>query len=86
MSTDSNITAVYIADSDRIFYPASASIDTGKLTVWSDKVKNPVAVRYAFRNAAIGNLFSKDGLPVAPFRTDHWQIDEPDYMLAYDLH
>ena len=86
MSTDSNITEVYIADSDKIFYPASASIDTGKLTVWSDKVKNPVAVRYAFRNAAIGNLFSKDGLPVAPFRTDHWEPDKPDFHFAYDWH
>jgi len=86
MSMGGQITEIYIADSDKIFYPASASIDTGKLTVWSDKVKNPVAVRYAFRNAAIGNLFSKDGLPVAPFRTDHWEPDKPDFHFAYDWH
>jgi sialate O-acetylesterase len=86
MSTGGKITEIFIAGSDKIFYPANADIDEGKLVVWSDKVKNPLAVRYAFRNTAIGNLFSKDGLPVAPFRTDHWQIDEPDYMLAYDLH
>ncbi len=42
--------------------------------VWNNKVKQPVAVRYAFSNTAIGNLFSKNGLPVAPFRTDHWEV------------
>ncbi|HEX5153478.1 MAG TPA: sialate O-acetylesterase [Parafilimonas sp.] len=84
--TGSKIAEIYIAGSDKIFYPASADIDEGKLVVWSDKVKNPMAVRYAFRNAAIGNLFSKDGLPVAPFRTDHWETDEPNYTIAYEWH
>ena len=27
---------------------------------------------YQFDDAAIGNLFNKEGLPVAPFRTDDW--------------
>jgi sialate O-acetylesterase len=86
MSTDEKITEIYIAGSDEVFYPANASIDKGELVVWSDKVKDPVAVRYAFRNAAIGNLFSKDGLPVAPFRTDHWETNNPGYTIAYDRH
>ena len=86
MSTGGKITEIYIAGSDQIFYPASASIDAGRLVAWTDKVKNPVAVRYAFRNAAIGNLFSKDGLPVAPFRTDHWLITEQENNLAYEWH
>jgi sialate O-acetylesterase len=53
--------------------------------VWNDNVKNPVAVRYAFRNAAIGNLFSNNGLPVAPFRTDSWATDQ-QVSIAYDAH
>jgi len=86
MSTNKKINEIYIAGSDQIFYPANANIEQGKLVVWSDNVKDPVAVRYAFRNAAIGNLFSKDGLPVSPFRTDHWQTDKPDFKIAYDRH
>ena len=36
-------------------------------------IKNPEAVRFSFSNDAIGNLFSSEGLPVAPFRTDKWE-------------
>lgn len=74
MAKSKTITEVMIAGSDKVFYPAQASIDKDKLVVWSPQVKEPVAVRYAFRNAAIGNLFSKEGLPVSPFRTDNWEI------------
>jgi sialate O-acetylesterase len=33
---------------------------------------HPVAVRYAFRNWADGDLFC-DGLPVSSFRSDNWE-------------
>ncbi len=61
-----------IAGEDEEFYPASGNIDkdTNTLIVKSKKVKNPLFVRYMFGNGAIGNLFDKSGLPVAPFRTD----------------
>lgn len=68
-------TQVFIAGDDKIFHPAKASVKGDKLTVWSDEVKNPVAVRYAFSNTAIGNIFSKDGLPLGPFRTDSWPVE-----------
>lgn len=74
VSKDKNITELYIAGSDRVFHPAQASIEKDKLVVWSKEVKEPVAVRYAFSNTAIGNLFSKEGLPVGPFRTDDWEL------------
>jgi sialate O-acetylesterase len=32
-------------------------------------------VRYGFSDTATGNLFSKDGLPVCPFRTDNWFVE-----------
>jgi sialate O-acetylesterase len=69
-----SITEVFIAGNDRQFYPARAIVRNKALVVWSNEVKQPVAVRYAFSNTAIGNLFSKNGLPVAPFRTDHWEV------------
>jgi sialate O-acetylesterase len=40
--------------------------------VQSDKVPTPVSVRYGFKDWAPGNLYSTEGLPVAPFRTDDW--------------
>jgi sialate O-acetylesterase len=50
-------------------------LENDKLVVWNKKVKEPVYVRYAFSNTAIGNLFSKEGLPVVPFRTDNMPVD-----------
>lgn len=66
------VVGFFIAGNDRKFYPAQAKINGGTLTVWSKEVKEPVAVRYAFTNTAIGNVFSREGLPLAPFRTDDW--------------
>jgi len=61
-----------IAGADQQFYPAEAAIDGDKVIVWSDKVKKPVAVRYAFTNYAVTSLHNGAGWPVIPFRTDNW--------------
>lgn len=63
-----------IAGPDKKFYPAKARI-TWKpygIEVSSDKVKNPVAVRYSFLNYTESNLSNIIGIPVPPFRTDNW--------------
>ena len=62
-----------IAGSDHKFARAQAKI-TGPSTieVWSDKVPDPVAVRYAWADNPVCNLYSEAGLPVTPFRTDDW--------------
>lgn len=72
---DKAATEIYIAGADKIFYPAVAKIDKDKLIVSSAKVAQPVAVRFGFSNAAMGNIFSKEGLPVNPFRTDDWELE-----------
>jgi sialate O-acetylesterase len=61
-----------IAGKDQQFYPADVTIDGDKIIVWSDKVKRPVAVRYAFTNYAVTTLHNGEGWPVIPFRTDSW--------------
>ncbi|WP_449439745.1 hypothetical protein [Pedobacter steynii] len=66
---------IFIAGADKVFYPATVKIKGNKIFVSSKQVKAPVAVRYQFSNAGLGNLFSKGGLPVAPFRTDAWELD-----------
>lgn len=61
-----------IAGEDRVFHPAKAWTANNKVYVKSDEVPAPVAVRYAFKNWADGDLFC-DGLPVSSFRTDDWE-------------
>lgn len=64
-----------IAGKDQVFYPATASIVNNKLVVTSDKVSNPTAVRYGWKadNSEL-NLFTKELLPVSPFRTDNFKM------------
>lgn len=62
-----------IAGENQKFVWASAKIDGDRVIVWSDAIADPVAVRYAWANNPEGaNLYNKDGLPAAPFRTDDW--------------
>jgi len=61
-----------IAGADKIFYPAKADIRRSKIEVYSNRVNNPVAVRYAFKDFVAGDLFSTEGLPLSSFRTDNW--------------
>ena len=43
------------------------------VVVYSNDVKNPVAVRYGWANNPDDlNLYNKEGLPTNPFRTDDW--------------
>ncbi len=63
-----------IAGEDQIFYPAKAKIMGNTAVVSAKEVKKPMAVRFAFTNAAIPNLFNKEGLPASAFRTDDWQV------------
>ena len=60
-----------IAGADKVFYPAEAWVSRNRVYVRSEKVKNPVAVRYAFHDWAEGDLMH-DGLPVSSFRSDDW--------------
>ena len=50
---------------------ADARLDESgkKVILTSDQIKNPSEVRYCF-DESVGNVFSAEGLPLAPFRTD----------------
>ena len=62
-----------IAGADKVFHPANAYVHSYReVKVSSDKVKEPVAVRYAYRNFIPCDFMSVLGLPVVPFRTDNW--------------
>jgi sialate O-acetylesterase len=63
-----------IAGEDRKFVWAQGYLENGKVVVFNETVKNPVAVRYAWgNNPADANLYNQDGFPATPFRTDNWQ-------------
>lgn len=72
-SFDKELTLFEIAGADKVFHPAKAEIKRSKIEVSSDKVPTPVAVRYAFKDFVIGDLYSTEGLPVSSFRTDNWE-------------
>ena len=75
MSKGDVLNEFFIAGNDKNFVPANAKIEKNAVIVWNKNVKTPAAVRFAFRNGAMPNLFSKQGLPVNPFRTDDWDVD-----------
>lgn len=57
-----------IAGSDRKFVWANAQIKGNKVIVWSDVIRDPVVVRYAWADNPEGaNLYNKAGLPASPF-------------------
>jgi sialate O-acetylesterase len=61
-----------IAGADHKFVWADAKIEGDKIVVSSDKVADPTAVRYAWADNPVCNLYNKAGLPASPFRTDTW--------------
>jgi len=61
-----------IAGADRKFVWADAKIDGDSVVVSSSVVSAPVAVRYAWADNPVCNLYNKEGLPASPFRTDDW--------------
>jgi len=66
------LTGFSIAGEDKTFVWADAKIDGNSVVVWSEKVAKPAAVRYAWADYPECNLYSKEGLPASPFRTDTW--------------
>jgi sialate O-acetylesterase len=62
-----------VAGANKRFYAAKAFITSSGITLFSQYVAEPVAVRYAFKDFIIGDLFNTEGLPASSFRTDSWE-------------
>ncbi|MDL2256908.1 9-O-acetylesterase [Bacteroidales bacterium OttesenSCG-928-I14] len=62
-----------IAGPDHKFYWAKAVIEGDEIVVSSSEVGFPLAVRYAWADNPICNLYNGENLPALPFRTDDWQ-------------
>ncbi len=73
------VTGFAIAGEDRKFVWANAEIVGDKIVVSSPAVPKPVAVRYAWADCPVANLYCTRGmdeepLPASPFRTDNWPM------------
>jgi sialate O-acetylesterase len=65
---DGELSQFAIAGADRKFAWAEAKIINNKVVVWSDEIKDPKCVRYAWAdNPAGANLYNIEGLPASPF-------------------
>ena len=60
-----------ISNQEGKWFPAKAKIKNGKVMVSAKEVKNPVAVRYAWKSTDIANLFNQADLPASTFTSQN---------------
>jgi sialate O-acetylesterase len=66
----SELTGFTICGEDRKWVAARAVLEGDRVIVSSPNVPRPVAVRFGWANYPVLNLYSAEGLPASPFRTD----------------
>lgn len=72
-----------ICGADRVWHWATAKIvGRNQVEVSSDRVAEPIAVRYGWADNPVCNLYSADGLPVTPFRTDNFDMSTKPKTVA----
>ena len=69
---NNNVNGFEIAGLDKIFHPAKVTFNTDgkRITLISENVDKPIAVRYGFEDCFESNLKTQSGLPLSIFRTD----------------
>ena len=63
-----------LAETEGIYFPATATVRNGKIELLSDEVRHPYFVRYAWQPFTRANLVNKDNLPASTFKTVIKQI------------
>ncbi|MGH2644470.1 MAG: sialate O-acetylesterase, partial [Chitinophagaceae bacterium] len=59
-----------IAGANKRYVWAKAKIEGNEVVVWSDELKDPKYVRYAWEDDPVNpNLYNQEGLPASPFET-----------------
>ncbi len=72
-AADGAVQGFAVAGADHHFVRAEARIEGSRVVVWSERVPDPVAARYAWADYPLyATLYSRAGLPATPFRTDRW--------------
>ena len=75
-SPSSQLEGFALSGSDQKWVWADAQIEGDTVIVSAPGVSNPVAVRYAWSDFPICNLYNNAGLPAAPFRSDAWKWEQ----------
>lgn len=73
-SPDSELEGFAICGEDGQFHWADARIEGSSVVVSSPEVPKPVAVRYAWSDHPLVNLYNAEGFPAASFRTDDFRL------------
>ena len=68
------LTDFTVAGKDQFFVEAKARIEGNSVVVWGEHVQVPVAIHFAWTNAAQPNLFNNEGLPTSIFHTNDWRL------------
>jgi sialate O-acetylesterase len=58
-----------VSGSDGKFVPAQGKIEKDTVLIWSAEVPEPKAVRYAWADDPVFNLYGKNKLPASPFKS-----------------
>ena len=74
MVKDGELRSFTVAGDDGVFFDAEAEIVGNRVVAWSQKIRQPKAVRYNWANYPMGNLYNVEGFPAAPFRTDDYPL------------
>ena len=69
IAKDGKLKEFEVAGKEGRYVKADAKIINNEVQVSSTKIKDPVSVRYCWRNGAEASLFNKGGLPAWQFRT-----------------
>ncbi len=68
-----------VCGEDRVWHWAEGEVvGKNQVVLLSDAVSRPVAVRYGWADNPVCNLYSEDGLPAIPFRTDDFPLGTAD--------
>ena len=74
-SPKSEVEGFAICGEDRVWRWATGKVvGRDQVEVSSEQVAAPIAVRYAWADNPVCNLYSADGLPVTPFRSDDFEM------------
>ena len=76
--TAGTLSGFEVADKDRNFFRATAEVrGADTVTIFCPEVPEPAAVRYAWADFPLCNLYNKEGFATYPFRTDDWPWKKP---------
>lgn len=63
-----------LAGLDQTFHPARGEIVENTVVLMAESVAEPVAVRYAWQDSPVANLWNREDLPAGSFRSDNWDL------------